>query len=142
MIRRVLRRWIDLAAIAAVGVLGLAARTAAQASAQPSAVPVNTMTPERIAASTAVLVGLIGAIIGGLALARSARRIYTGGRREVIVALVLGAIGLVIGGLVVATADGGVGTGNGVAGGVVAMTVGLLGMALGGLALNRSRRAG
>jgi hypothetical protein len=33
--------------------------------------PVYTMTPERIAASTAALVGLIGAVIGGLALARS-----------------------------------------------------------------------
>ena len=56
-------------------------------------------------------------------------------------ALVLGPIGLVLGGLIVATADGGVGTGNGVAGGVVAMVVALIGMALGGLALARSRRA-
>src|SRR5918996_1595015 len=64
------------------------------------------------------------------------------GRRGAIVALVLGPIGLVIGGLVVATADGGLGTGNGLGGGVVAMIVGLIGMALGGLALARSRRAG
>jgi hypothetical protein len=56
------------------------------------------------------------------------------------VALVLGPIGLVIGGLVVATANGGIGTGNGLAGGVVAMIVGLIGVALGGLALARSRR--
>ena len=55
-------------------------------------------------------------------------------------ALVLGPIGLVIGGLVVATADGGLGTGNGLAGGIVAMMVGLIGMALGGPALARSRR--
>ena len=59
-----------------------------------------------------------------------------------VVSLVLGPIGLVIGGLVVATADGGLGTGNGLGGCVVAMTVGLIGMALGGLALGRSRRAG
>jgi hypothetical protein len=32
----------------------------------------SVMTPERIAASTAVLTGLIGAVIGGLALSRSA----------------------------------------------------------------------
>ena len=57
-------------------------------------------------------------------------------------ALVLGPIGLVIGGLVVATADGGLGTGNGLGGGIVAMMVGLIGMALGGLALIRSRRTG
>ena len=55
-------------------------------------------------------------------------------------ALALGPIGMVIGGLVVATADGGLGTGNGLGGGIVAMILGLLGMALGGLALARSRR--
>jgi hypothetical protein len=37
---------------------------------------------------------------------------------------------------------GRIGTGNGLAGGVVAMMVGLIGMALGGLALSRSRRTG
>ena len=109
-------------------------------SSQPPSVS-YTLTPERIVASAAAVVGLIGAVIGGLALARSAGRIGTGnGRRGAIVALVLGPIGLVIGGLVVATADGGLGTGNGLAGGVVAMMVGLIGMALGGLALARSRR--
>jgi hypothetical protein len=134
-----LRRAIGLAATAVVGGIGLAASVAADASAQP--VTVYTMTPERMAASTAAVVGLIGAIIGGLALARSTGRIGNGnGRRGAIVALVLGPIGLVIGGLVVATADGGLGTGYGIAGGVVAMTVGLIGIALGGLALARSRR--
>lgn len=84
---------------------------------------------------------LIGAVIGGLALARAARNIGAGtGRRGAIVALVLGPIGLIAGGLVVATADGGLGTGNGLGGGVVAMMVGLVGMVLGGLALARSRR--
>lgn len=131
-----------LAAAAVVAGLGLAAPVAAQVSVQPVAVTVYTMTPERSAASTAALVGLIGAVIGGLALVRSARRIGNGGRRGAIVALVLGPIGLVIGGLVVATADGGLGTGHGLGGGVVAMVVGLIGMVLGGLALARSRRTG
>jgi Family of unknown function (DUF6223) len=127
--------------IAAALVVGLAAPSAAHVSVQPPAVSVYTMTPERIAASVAVVMGLIGAVIGGLALARSAGRIGTGNRRRgAIVALVLGPIGLVIGGLVVATADGGLGTGNGLGGGVVAMMVGLIGMALGGLALARARR--
>ena len=99
------------------GVVGLAAPAAAQVSDQP-AVSVYTMSPERIAATVAAVVGLIGAVIGGLALARSAGRIGTGnGRRGAIVALVMGPIGLVIGGLVVATADGGLGTGNGLGGG-------------------------
>ena len=84
---------------------------------------------------------IVGVVIGGLALARSAGRIGTGtGRRGAIVALAAGPIGLVIGGLVVATADGGPGTGNGVVGGIVALVVGLIAMALGGLALARSRR--
>jgi hypothetical protein len=120
---------------------GLAAGAAAQVSAQPAAATVYTMTPERIAAGTAAVVGLIGAVIGGLALTRSVRRIGNHGRRGAIVALGLGPIGLVLGGLVVVTADGGVGTGNGLAGGVVAMVVAVIGIALGGLALARSRRA-
>ena len=141
MIRWTLRRGILLAAVALIGAFGLAAPAAAQVSDQPPAVGVNTLTPERIAASVAAMAGLIGALIGGLALARSAGRLGTGtGRRGAIVALVMGPIGLVVGGLVVATADGGLGTGNGLAGGVVAMVVGLTGMALGGLALARSRR--
>ena len=132
-----------LAVAALVGGLGLAAPAAAQDSVQPAAASVYTMSPGRIGSSVATVVGLIGAIIGGLALVRSGGRIGTGnGRRGAIVALVLGPIGLVIGGLVVATAEGGLGTGHGFAGGIVAMMVGLIGMALGGLALTRSRRTG
>jgi Family of unknown function (DUF6223) len=130
-----------LASATLVGWVGLAPPVAAQVSDQPPAVSVYTITPERIAATVAAVVGLIGAVMGGLALARTAGRIGTGnGRRGAIVALALGPIGLVIGGLVVATADGGLGTGNGLGGGVVAMVVGLIGMALGALALVRSRR--
>jgi hypothetical protein len=142
MIRWVLRRALDKVAVAAlVGGFWLAAPAAAYAWAQPDAVTNYTMTPKRMVASTAVLVGLVGAVVGGLALARSAGRIGNGtGRRGAIVALVLGPIGLVVGGLVVATAEGGLGTGNGLGGGVVAMMVGLIGMTLGGLALARSRR--
>ena len=118
------------------------APAAAQVSDQPPSVSAYTLTPERIAASVAAVAGLIGAIIGGLALARSAGSIGAGnGRRGAIVALVLGPTGLLIGGLVVATADGGLGTGNGLGGGIVAIVVGLIGMSLGGLALTRSRRA-
>jgi hypothetical protein len=129
-----------LLAAAVMGTFGLAAPAAADVSDQPPAVNAYTLTPKRIAASGAAVAGLIGAVIGGLALARSSGRIGTGyGRRGAIVALVMGPIALVLGGLVVATADGGLGTGNGIAGGIVAMAVGLIGMALGGLALARSR---
>jgi hypothetical protein len=37
------------------------------------------------------------------------------------------------------TADGGLGTGNGLGGGIVAMALGLISMVLGGLTLIRSR---
>lgn len=113
---------------------------AAQVSNEASAQPVYGMTPQRMVASTAVLLALISAVIGGLALARGVHRIGKGGRNGAIVALVLGPIALVAGGVVVATADGGVGTGNGVAGGVVAMAVALIGIALSALARVRSRR--
>jgi hypothetical protein len=147
MITCVLRTAIEhvvtylLATAALVGGVGIAAPAAAQGSDRPPAVSAYTLTPKRITATAAAVVGLIGAAIGGLALARSAGRIGIGnGRRGSIVALVMGPIGLVIGGLVVATADGGLGTGNGLGGGIVAMILGLIGMALGALALARSRR--
>jgi hypothetical protein len=132
-----------LLAAALVGGFGLFAPAAAYASVQPADVSVYTMSPGRIGAMVAAAVGLTGAVIAGLALARSAGSTGAGNaRRGAIIALVLGPIGLVIGGLVVATAGGGVGTGTGLGGGIVAMMVGLIGMALGGLALARSRRAG
>ena len=131
-----------LAAALVVG-LGLAVPAAAHTSVQSGAVSPHILTPRRAGASLAVVVALIGAVIGGRALARAAGRIgATNGRRGAIVALVLGPIGLVSGGLVVATAKGGLGTGNGLGGGVVAMMVGLIGMTLGGLALTRPRRTG
>ena len=122
-------------------VCGLAMPAAAQGSVQPAGIAAYTVTPKRIMASGAAVTGLIGAVIGGLALARSTGRIGAGsGRRGGIVALVLGPTAFVVGGLVVLSADGGLGSGSGIAGGVVAMIVGLIGMTLGGLAFARSRR--
>jgi hypothetical protein len=136
-----LRRVANLLAAALIAGAAFAAPVAAQGSGEPAAISPYTFTSKRIVASSAALVGLVAAVVGGLALARSAGRIGNGtGRRGAIVALVLGPLGFVIGGLVVATADGGLGTGNGLAGGVVAMIVGLIGMSLGGIALARSRR--
>src|SRR2546425_12708315 len=74
VIKWVLRRAIDLAATAVVGGFGLAAPAVAHAPAQPGAATVYTMTPGRIAASTAALGGLIGVVIRGAALGRSAGR--------------------------------------------------------------------
>jgi hypothetical protein len=96
----------------------------------------------RAGASLAAVVGLIGVVIGGLALARAAGRITGTGRNGAIVAMVLGLIGMVLAGLHLATNTGAIGTGSGRAGAIVAVVLGLIDMVLGGLALARSRRPG
>ena len=119
----------------------LAAPAAAQIKAPPFTVSHYTFTPKRIVASSGVVIGLIGAVIGGLAVARSARRAGPGNpRRGAMLALILGPIAAIVGGVVVATAKGGLGTGNGLAGGVVAIAMGAIGMLLGAFALGRRRR--
>ncbi len=116
---------------------------AAHVSVQSAAVDPSTLIADRLWTTTAAVLALVGVVIGGLALARSAGRIGTGtGRRGAVVALAAGLAGAAIGGLVVAAAQGGPGTGYGIVGGFVALMVGLIGMVLGGLALARSRRAG
>src|SRR5262245_32636432 len=90
-------------------------------------------TPQRLWATTAALLALVGVVIGGLAL-RSA------GQRGATVALVAGLIAAANGGLNLAVADGGPGSGNGVVGGAAALVLGLIATVLGGLALARSRR--
>ena len=138
MIGSAVRHAINVAIL--VCALGLAAPAGAQVSDRPRAVSAYALTPKRIAASTAVLVGLISAVFGGVALARSGGRIGAGNARGAPgVALTMGSIAVIIGGAIVSTADGGLGTGNGVAGGIVAMVVGSLGSTFGWLA--RSRRA-
>lgn len=122
--------------------IGIGCSTAAAADDLQPAASVYAMSPGRLGAIVAALVGLIGVVLGGLAL-RSAGRLGTGsGRSGANVAVVAGLIGMALGGLVVATADGGIGTGNGLGGGIVALVVGLTGIILGGLALARSRRTG
>jgi hypothetical protein len=100
-------------------------------------------TPGRIGALIAAGIGLISAVIGGLALAQAAGRIGNGnGRTGAIVALVLGLIGLVLSVVHLASSTGGFGTGGGRAGAIVALVLGLIGISLGGLALARSRGTG
>jgi len=101
-----------------------------------STVDAATFTVDRAVATVAALVALAGAIVGGLALARSAGGGVT---RRSFVAMAAGAAGAFVGILVLATADGGPGTGNGVVGGYAGVMVGLIAVGLGGLALLRSR---
>ena len=93
----------------------------------------------RLLPGVAAVVGLIGVVVGRLALARS--RGTGNGLARAIVATVLGLISLVIGGLHATYSAGGFGTGNGLAGAIVAIVLGLVGLVLGGLAVARSRRS-
>ena len=136
---------LSLAALAAAALFaGLvhAVLVAAHVS-EPAATTVHGLTPRRLWATTVAVLALVGVVIGGLALRRSAGRIGTGnGRMGAIVALAAGLIAMVNGGLNLAIATGGPGTGNGVVGGAVALVLGLIATVLGGLALARSRRTG
>lgn len=116
---------------------------AAHTSAEPAAPGVYSMSFGRIAALVATLLGLTSVAIGGRALARSTDCMaLRDRRRRASLALAAGLLGITMGVLVVATAPGGVGTGNGLGGGIVAVGVGLLGTIVGGLALARARSSG
>jgi hypothetical protein len=116
-----------------------AIQLAAHVWVQAAPTTVSGMTPRRLWATTAAVLGLVGVIIGGLALRRAGGHIGTGnGRLGAIVALVAGLIAVVNGGLNLAVATGGPGTGNGVIGGAAALVLGLIAMILGWLAMARS----
>jgi len=130
-----------LAALAAAALFGglVHAVLVAAGVSEPAATTVYGLTPRRLWATTSAVLALVGVVIGGLALARSAGRIGTGnGRMGAIVALVAGMIAVVNGGLNLVIAKGGPGTGNGVVGGAMALVLGLIAMALAALALARS----
>jgi hypothetical protein len=129
-----------LPAAALFGGLVYAVLVAAHVS-EPAATTVYGLTPRRLWASTAAVLALVGVVIGGLALARSASRFGTAsGRLGAIVALMAGLMAVVNGLLNLAIANGGPGTGNGVVGGAAAFVLGLIAVALSGLALARCRR--
>jgi hypothetical protein len=132
--------FVAFAAIALFGGVVYGVLVAAHVS-EPAGTTVYGLTPRRLWATTAVVLALVGAVIGGLALARPASLFGTGsGRLGATVALVAGVIALVNAGLNLAIANGGPGTGNGVVGGAAAFVLGLIALALGGVAVVRSRR--
>lgn len=97
------------------------------------------MTSGRLGPTLTALVGLVGVIAGGLALARARRD--KAGNRAGTVALTTGAIAVPAGAWFAVTADGGPGTGNGIVGAWIAIALGLIGAALGGVSLARTRAA-
>lgn len=120
-----------------LSLIALALPTAAQASGQP-AVGFG-MTSGRFVASSSVVIGLVGAVTGSLALWRPAGR-FGRGRLGVFIALAAGVFSVCVGGYIVATA-GGFGTGGGRAGAIVAVVLGLFAIVLGGVAFLRSGHA-
>jgi hypothetical protein len=97
-------------------------------------------TSARAGATVLAVIGLIGVIIGGLAL-RAAGRIGGNGRPGALVSVVLGIIVSVLSAAHLGRSTGGFGTGGGRAGAIVALVLGLIGISLGGLALARLRRS-
>ena len=129
-----------LAAAALFGGLVHAVLVAAHVS-EPAANTVYGLTARRLWATTVAGLGVLGVVVGGLALARPASRFGTAyGRLGAIVALLAGLVAIVNGGLVLAVANGGPGSGNGVVGGAAAFVLGLIALALGGLAVKRNPR--
>src|SRR5215510_13344335 len=132
-----------LAAVAAVAVFGWLVQMVLVAAhlSEPTGTTVSGMTPRRLWAIAAMVLGLVAVVNGGLALRRSARRMGNGNGRTVAkVALVAGLIAVINGALNLAIAKGGPGSGNGVIGGAAALVLGLIAIALGALTLARSRR--
>lgn len=99
------------------------------------------LTSGRLWATMDAVVGLISAVIGGLSLVRSVRRIGNGGRNGAIVAMVLGVIVIAYAGVHLTIFTGDFGTGAGRAGAIIAIMMGLTGMVPAGLTLARFRRA-
>jgi hypothetical protein len=129
-----------LAVAALFGMLVHAVLVAAHVS-EAAATTVYGLTLRRLWATTAALLALVGVVVGGLALRRSAGRFGNGNVKTwATAALLAGLIAAVNGGLNLAVAEGGPGSGNGVVGGAAALVLGLIGMAAGGLALVRSQR--
>ena len=83
------------------------------------------LTAGRAWSLVAILLGVVGMVIGARTLARSS----PGGpvTRRATLSLSVGLLGTVIGGAVVAASDGGPGTGYGIVGGFVALVVGTIG---------------
>ncbi|GAA4414491.1 DUF6223 family protein [Actinokineospora soli] len=90
-----------------------------------------TMSAGRIGSIIAGIVAVAGIVIGVLALRRRTRRGSTA-------ALTGGLIATALGIAVAATADGGLGTGNGLGGAFVAIALGLAATTLGGVGLRRA----
>lgn len=92
----------------------------------------------RLGPTASAVLGLVGVVVGALALNRSRHSSFAGSGSTTAIdrwgptaAVAFGTIGLIFGGLFLATADGGPGTGNGVVGSVAALAFGPVAIVLG-----------
>lgn len=97
------------------------------------------LTKGRLAGTAAALLALAGVVIAVVARRRATRGVGHGGRRGALVAALAAAAGIVLAVIVLAVADGGLNTGNGVAGGYVALVLGPVALVFAWLVLRRSR---
>jgi Family of unknown function (DUF6223) len=108
---------------------------AAFLAAEPSAVPAFTLTSGRLWGGLAALLSLTCVVLGALALRRGNAKRWRGRA-----AFLGGAFGFVLGAWVVARADQGLGSGQGLGGGVIGAVLGLASVTLGVLARRRGAR--
>jgi hypothetical protein len=116
---------------------------------QPLLGAITIMGSGRLGPTFTALVGVIGTVIGGVALRRATLRRATRDAADVdrgarqrhgaTAAIVLGSVSVALGVLFLVTADGGPGTGNGVVGSAVALILGPSAIILGGVARGRRR---
>jgi len=106
--------------------------------AQPAPTTVHGLTARRGLASVAMLLALLGTVVGGLALTR--RGGIFGSPLARWGAAGTGMVACALGGWVLAAATGGPGTGNGVVGGAAAFVLGVTALALGLAAEIRAQR--
>jgi hypothetical protein len=93
--------------------------------------------PGRTGANMALLLALVGVVVGVLAI-RSVGRF--GGRAGAMAALAFGLTGAILAVVHLARTVDGFGTGNGRAGAIIALVLAQIGVNLGGLVLARIRR--
>src|SRR5262245_23783661 len=98
---KIMSNWLVAVFFCVSAVISIGCSTAAAADGLQPAVSVYTMSPGRLGAIAAGLVGLTGIVLGALALRSAGRSGTNSGRSGAIVAIVAGLIGMALGGLVV-----------------------------------------
>ena len=101
---------------------------------------VSGITAGRAAALFPGILGLIGILVGWLALSRFTRR--NNRIRGALTSLIVSAMGIILSAShLIRTAGSDFGTGSGRLGAIVAFVVGVIGIIVGGLAFSRARRS-